>query len=201
MEVIDSKEKENAANTIIRFLNAANSVKDKEIGLHQTSHFDYIGKKQDETGDYYNIQYGWPQSGCVSVSFAITNDKDVLEQSLLSWPANEHGYAPAIVSCSINTQPKGEQIMMANFAPKNEIMPGLSINVDFGIDTGTEEFTTLEEIGNNPNAIRLLEIATGDLKTAEVYGDFDYRTVFCSDGSVQFCQASKAAPKGINRGK
>ena len=202
MEVIDSKEKENAANAIIRFVNAANSVRNKEIGLKNTSIFDYIGQKSDETGWYYNIQYGWPQSGCVSVSFAVTNDKDVLEQSLIScWPAGEDGYAPAVVSCSVNTQPKDKQIIVANFAPKTEIMPGVSINIDFGIDTGTEEYTTLEEIGNNPNAIKLLGIATGDLENAEVYGDFDYKTVIRSDGTVQFCQAGKAEPKEMNRGK
>lgn len=55
MEVIDSEEKEIAANNIIRFVNAANSVKDKEIGLYQTSHFDYVGDKQDETGEFYHI--------------------------------------------------------------------------------------------------------------------------------------------------
>ena len=199
MEVIDSEEKEIAANNIIRFVNAANSVKDKEIGLYQTSHFDYVGDKQDETGEFYHIQYGWPQSGCVWVKFAITNDKKVLDKSLLCWPENEYGFAPAIVSCCINTQPKGKQLMMGNFAPKNEIMPGLSINIDFGIDTGTERFSTLEEIGNNLNAIRLLEIATGDLKNAEIYGNFDYRSVFCSDGSVQFCHATRAKAEENHR--
>lgn len=199
MEVTDSKEK--AVKAIIRFVNAANSVRDKEIGLQKTSLFDYIGQKQDETGSYYNIQYGWPQSGCVSVSFAMTNDKAVLEKSLLRWPADEDGYSPAVVSCSVNTQPEGEQIIMANFADKNEIMPELSMNIGFGINTGTEEYTTLEEIGNNPNAIKLLEIAAGDLERAEVYGDFDYGTVIRSDGTVQFCQARKAEPKERNRGK
>ena len=199
MEVTDSKKE--AVKAIIRFLNAANLVRDKEIGLRNTSNFDYIGLKSDETGSYYNIQYGWPQSGCVSVSFAMTNDKAVLDKSLLRWPADEDGYSPAILSCSVNTQPEGEQIIMANFAPKTKTMPELSINIDFGINTGTEEYTTLEEIGNNPNAIKLLGIAADDLERAEVYGDFDYRTVICSDGTVQLCQASKAEPKEMNRGK
>lgn len=71
---------------------------------------------------------------------------------------------------SIYAPPAGKDIIMANFAPKIQT-GGIGINMNFGIDIGTQEHSSLSAIEANPNALQMLDIATSDLSQAQILGD------------------------------
>ena len=45
------------------------------------------------------------------------------------------------------------------------------VSINFGVDTGTQEHTSLSEIEANPNALKMLDIATLDLSKAQILGE------------------------------
>ncbi len=130
----------------------------KEIALPSNQHFsiDQISNpNKEQEGDYrYIIQYGFPQSGCVSVNFGYSHKNNSFTVDNISV------YAP----------PVGENIIMANFSPQTQVGE-IGISVNFGIDTGTQEHKSLSEIEANPNALRMLDIATSDLSRAQILGE------------------------------
>lgn len=143
---------------IDNFFRAAIKYYGKEIGLASNQHFS-IDKicdiKKEENGEYrYNIQYGFPQSGCVSMDFIYSKKSNLFTVDAISV------YAP----------PAGENITMANFAP--QIQTGeIGISINFGMDMGTQEHKSIQEIEENPNALKMLEIATADLNEAQILGN------------------------------
>lgn len=130
----------------------------KEIGLTSNQHFsiDQISDPdKEQAGEYrYVIQYGFPQSGCVSLHFGYSQESNSFTVNKVSV------YAP----------PVGENIIMANFAPQTQVGE-IGISVNFGIDMGTQEHTSLSEIEANPNALKMLDIATLDLSQAQILGE------------------------------
>ena len=130
----------------------------KEISLNSNQQFsiDQISDTdKEQTGEYrYIIQYGFPQSGGVSMHFSYSQESNSFTINKVSV------YAP----------PVGENIIMANFAPQTQVGE-IGINVNFGIDMGTQEYTSMSEIEVNPNALKMLDIATLDLSQAQILGE------------------------------
>lgn len=130
----------------------------KEIGLVSNQEFSITqirDKEREKEGKTkYMIQYGFPQSGCVSVGFSYSEEDKSFSMD------NVSVFAP----------PAGEPIMMANFAPQEEI-EGVSIKFKMGMDMGTEKHETLKEIEENPNALKMIDIAIRDLSRAQILGE------------------------------
>ena len=107
----------------------------KEVALPSNQYFSInqvIDEEKDKDGEYnYKIQYGFPQSGCVSMNF---------------------GYSQESNSFSIKSG-------------------GVGISENFGLDTGTQKHSKLNEIEENPNALKMLDIAISDLDKAQVLGE------------------------------
>lgn len=132
-----------------------------EIGLSSNQYFsiDQICDSEEEQSDELNFvaQYGFPQSGGVTINFKVSKVKEERKTITI---CNVNVYAP----------PKEKKIMIANFSP--EIQTGyVGISANFGLDVGTEEHTSTEEIEANPNALKMLEIATEDLNQAQILGE------------------------------
>ncbi len=129
----------------------------KEVGLISSQHFgiDQIcDPEKEKNGEFrYAIQYGFPQSGCVIMNFGYSKAENVFTIDKISV------YAPPI----------GEDLIMANFGP--QLQDGLvGINVNFGMDAGTQEHTSISEIERNPNASKMLDLALTDLSQAQILG-------------------------------
>ena len=153
-----ANENSQASKKLDRFFRTAIAYYGKEIGLTYNQHFgiDQIcDPEKEEEGEYrYAMQYGFPQSGCVSLRFGYS-DKD-------------HSFT--IDDITVYAQPAGENMMVANFAPQTQIGP-IGIQANFGIDMGCEKYTTLRAIDENPNALRMLDMATADLMEARILGE------------------------------
>lgn len=130
----------------------------KEIALESNQNFsiDQIVNDEDlQKGIYdYQVQYGFPQSGCVSLGFSYSEPEQ-------SFSINEVTvYAPSA----------DKEFVVANFAPKVDLGV-MSVSANFGVDVGTTKHTTTEEIANNPNALNMLDFANNDLDKAQVLGE------------------------------
>lgn len=151
-------ENRNASKKIDIFFRTALKYYGKEIGLtsNQIFSIDQIcDSDKEQEGEYsYVIQYGFPQSGCISMNFSYSQKSNSFTVDKISV------YAPPI----------GENIIMANFAPQVQEGP-IGISVNFGIDMGTQEHSSIQEIEGNPNALKMLDIATSDLNQAQVLGE------------------------------
>lgn len=147
-----------ASQKIERFFRIALNYYGKEIGLTSNQHFsiDQIcDSEKAESGEYsYVIQYGFPPSGCVSMGFSYSQKENAFLADKISV------FAP----------PVGENIIMANFAPRFQDGP-ISISVNCGMDMGTQEHTSMQEIEENPNALKMLDIAIADLSEAQILGE------------------------------
>lgn len=132
----------------------------KEIALESNQSFSieqiYDLEKQN-AGEYrYKIQYGFPQSGCVSMNFGYSE--------------KTKKFTVAADEVSIYVPPVGEELVMANFS--QQLYGGLgSIGINLGADMGTLKYTGIDEIASNPNAVKLLSIATEDLCRAQILGE------------------------------
>lgn len=130
----------------------------KEIGITSNQYFGInkiYNKENEQLGEYeYIIQYGFPQSGCVNMNFKYYRKTKSF----------------TLDKISVYAQPANQSYYTANFAPQTQIGE-TSINMNFGMDTGTQEHTTLDEIENNPNALKMLDSAISDLKQAKILGD------------------------------
>lgn len=147
-----------ASKKIDSFFRTALKYYGKEIGLtsNQIFSIDQIcSSDKVQEGEYkYKIQYGFPQSGCVSMNFSYSQKSNSF----------------IIDKISVYAPPIGENIIMANFAPQLQEGP-IGINVNFGIDMGTQEHSSIQKIEENPNALKMLDIATSDLNKAQVLGE------------------------------
>ena len=127
----------------------------KEIAIPSNQNFmiERIVDKGEEDSYYFHIQYGFPQSGSVILGF-LYSLKD---------------HSASLKRISVSTQSADKEFLMANYNPK-ETIGALGININFGIDTGTEEYNSFEEIEKNPNALKMLDFAIDDLKEAKILG-------------------------------
>ena len=65
--------------------------------------------------------------------------------------------------------PEKENIIMANFATPLQDGP-IGVDINFGMDMGTKSHTSIDEIEENPNALKMIELATSDLSKAQILG-------------------------------
>lgn len=133
----------------------------KMIGLGSNQFFSIeqvCDEHKKSVGEYlYRIQYGFPQSGgvCVNISYS-SNDNSIF-----------------INDIAVYAVPNSASTVTATVAPELQIehMEESSIKLNFGIDLGTREYTSLEEIQNNPEALQMIEMAIVDLSRAQVLDD------------------------------
>lgn len=140
------------------FLRTSLAFMGKEICLPSNQYFgiEQIVDEEKNTQEIYEyaIQYGFPQSGCISTRISYSKQKKSIE-------VNEF---------EVYAQPADEQIMMSNFVPEEKI-DEINIKVHFGADIGTIQHSTPDEIDANPNAVKTIKIAINDLSKAEILGE------------------------------
>lgn len=161
------------------FFRAAIKYWGKEISLPSNQFFSV---DQIRGEDRCTIQYGYPQSGGVILDFVLPQ-----------------GTKPIIIDkISVFAPPIGADISMANFA--SQLQEGsIGISVNLGMNMGTQEHSSIQNIGENPNALNILDIAADDLNHAEVLGEFRAAVPEESD-RIPWCnstQISKEKGKSI----
>lgn len=156
----------------------------KEIALDSNQYFSIDQIRNDENlqkGIYdYKVQYGFPQSGCISLGFSFKEDDESFSMDKITV------YAP----------PADKEFIVANFAPQADFS-GLSVSTNFGLDMETKEHTSCAEISQNPNALNMLDLAIGDLEKAEVLGECRLEVPIESE-RIPMCHS---ANKPLNKGK
>ena len=129
----------------------------KEVSVPSDQHFgieEYINDPDIPDGEHrYIIQYGYPQSGCVSVNFSYSDAE---------------GFA--ITGVEVFAPPEGQDFVMANYTPETELGE-IGISMSFGLPIGTVEHKTPEDIERNPNAVKMLDFAINDLTQAKEHGE------------------------------
>ena len=150
----------NADEKATLFLQKALKLYGKELSIPSNQPF-FISEIEDEeskkTGNpKIRVQYGFPQSGSVCVDFNIIIDEKKAEMT----------------DVVVFTQPSDKDIIMANYAPQSKTGE-VTINANFGMNTGTQKYATFKEIDENPNALKLLDIAIEDLDNAIIHGPFN----------------------------
>lgn len=151
MEVQGTKTK------VIKLLKLAFSYYGKEILLPSKQYFNFIQINDQENsikGKYdYQIQYGFPQSGSVIIKF--------------SYFQKEHSFSVDKISVFA---PSADKLFdVVNFVPQVNI-DELGISANFGLDIDTKEHTSSIEIEQNPNALKMLDMAINDLSQATILG-------------------------------
>ena len=139
------------------FLKTSLTFAGKEVCLPSNQHFNIdqiLDENNDEEVFDYVIQYGYPQSGCVSAHIRYLKRKCAIE----------------VTKFDVYAQPADQQIMMSTFTPEEEIGE-LTIKASFGMDLGTIKHSTTHEIEDNPNAITTIKMAINDIAKAEVLGE------------------------------
>lgn len=130
----------------------------KEIALDSKNSFVICQIRNDENlrkGIYnYQIQYGFPQSGCITLSFSF----------------REKNKSFSIDEITIYAPQADKEFILAHFDPQTNI-DELKIKERYAIDVGIKSHTTLPEIAQNSNALNMLNFAIGDLEKAEVLGE------------------------------
>lgn len=130
----------------------------KEIVLGSNQYFsiDQIRNGENlQMGIYdYRIQYGFPQSGCITIDFSFDEDSKSFSIN------NIIVYAP----------PADKEFVVANYAPQ-VTLGEMNVSANFGIDMHTEKHASIEAISQNPNALNMLDFASDDLDKAEVLGE------------------------------
>ena len=155
----------------------------KEISLPTTQHFSFDqinDEKNSIEGKYdYHIQYGFPQSGSVSMGFSYLEDSNSFSINKISV------YAP----------PADKEFVVANFAPQSDF-GAISVSANFGLDMNTIEHTSSGEIEQNPNAQKMLDMAINDLSQAEILGECRVAVPIGSD-RIPLCNTTN---KPLNKG-
>lgn len=142
------------SQALAEFLNISASYIGKEIELQSKQPFFISYNIEDETMPRYQFQYGWPQSGSVFLSI-ITDGK----------------YKNQVFRVSVTAPSADKEFVTATFSEKKDFARSLSVDVGFGIDMSFNKHTTFAEIEANPNAMRMIELATQDLSKAVVLGE------------------------------
>ena len=147
---------------IKNFVNASLMYNGKLIAFPSNQVFsitEIIKQKKDndskDEGVVYRIQYGFPDSGCVSVKLKIIGKKGTV--------FDVEVYAP----------PADKPMITANFASDANVISELGVHFQTGVDMGTVKHSTEEEIDANPNALQMLDIAISDLNDALIIGDYN----------------------------
>lgn len=158
----------------------------KEVGLQSSQHFgiDQIRDSELESEGKYKfmMQYGFPQSGAVCIHFTYAPEESEV----------------ALDKVSVYALPEGEQAFVANMAPTYQEGP-VSVSLNFGMDLGTIEHTTSAEIDANPNALKMLDVATSDLLKGQILGEC---MVAVPEGSDTIpCCTSRKIEKDKGRGR
>lgn len=145
------------AEKIKKLLEIVLSYYGKEIALSSVQHFSFdqiIDEENSIQGKYkYHIQYGFPQSGCVNMIINYRKDVNSFSVDKISV------YAPT----------SDKDFVVTNFIPQFEL-DNLNVSENFGVDIGTIEHTSSIDIEQNPNAMKMLDMAINDLSQAEVLG-------------------------------
>lgn len=76
----------------------------------------------------------------------------------------------SIDKISVYAPTSDKEFIIANFAPQYEVNE-LSINANFGLDMDTKKHTSSIDIEQNPNALKMLDMAINDLSQAEIIGE------------------------------
>ena len=167
-----------------KLLKIALSYYGKEISLPSTQlfSFDQINAKENSIEGKYNyqIQYGFPQSGCVIMGFSYFEESNSF----------------SIDKISVHAPTADKEFIVANFAPQSGF-GGLSISANFGLDMDTKEHTSSVEIEQNPNALKMLDMAINDLGQAEILGECRVAVPMGSD-RIPLCNT---IDKPLNKGK
>ena len=156
----------------------------KEIALESNQYFSIdqiVDEEKQQQGEYqYRIQYGYPSSGCVSMKFCYSEKND----------------SGSITEVTVDAPPADKEMIIATFAPQSQIN-GIKISANFGLDMGTVQHKSLSAIANNPNALKMIDIAISDLCQAEILGECGI--VVPADSNLIPC--SNSTNKPYNKGK
>lgn len=156
----------------------------KEIALDSNQYFGIDQIRNDENLQKgicdYHVQYGFPQSGCITLNFSFKKEDKSFSIDKITV------YAP----------PKDKEFIIANFAPQADF-GGLNVSANFGADMETKGHTSIAEISQNPNALNMLDFAIGDLEKAEVLGECRLEVPIGSE-QIPMCHSTN---KPLNRGK
>ncbi len=152
-----SENMKEAEEKILRFFDQGILYFGKEIHLGSNQNFQIeqivSGESLQPGRSYYHMQYGYPQSGCVSIKF------DYFEKEGFS-----------LTDISVDAPPADKEMTLATFAP--QFTDGeVSVGINFGLDNGTVEHNDVASIAANPNALKMLKFAADDLEQAEVLGE------------------------------
>ncbi len=143
------------------FLKTSLKLMGKEIALPSNYHFSINQIVDDDEDSYlYHVQYGFPQSGGVSLIFKYSPYEGTLrikEYSVFAPRPEDNITSSSFASITANQEVKD--------------IPELGISFEFGIDINTEEYKTLEEINKNPNALDMLTDAITNLNQAKILGE------------------------------
>lgn len=163
-------------NKIVLFLKTSFQYAGDEISIASGQYFEMDELvEEDAELDFskkihrFVIQYGFPQSGCIYVDFQLDTERNHMTISEVSV------YAP----------PVGSEVTMADFRPVSNT-DGFIVAAHFGLDCGTVQHSGLQAISENENALKIIDIATEDLKGATIIGDCDH-IVSSDNGRFPLC--------------
>lgn len=129
----------------------------KEIVLSSNQHYSInqiIDESINNNETKYSIQYGFPQSGCISMIFSYKKEENQIIINKVTV------YAPE----------KDKELLMATFSPQfND--GAFNVKTNIGLDMDTKEYSNPEDIEQNPNALKILDIAISDLEQAQIIGE------------------------------
>lgn len=154
----------------------------KEIVLGSNQYFsiDQIRNGENlQMGIYdYRVQYGFPQSGCITLDFSF----------------DEESKSFSINNITVYAPPADKEFVVANYAPQ-VTLGEMNVSANFGIDMHTEKHTSIETISQNPNALNMLAFASDDLDKAEVLGECGLEVPLGSK-KIPMCNSTNKPYKG-----
>ncbi len=162
---------------INNFFKASLTYFDSEIILPTNQHFsidevvDEDNSQDDEVS--YVIQYGFSNSGGIILEFTYSD-------------TDRSFYIDRV---KVFAPPAGEDILMAVYSQDIEV-ENVGISVRIGIKTGVVEHTSLKAIESNPNALKMLDIATYDLIRARVVGEFP-NNALNTNSNISHCRSKR----------
>ena len=163
----------NISQKINNFFGTAIKYHGEEIALQSNQYFSIdqiVNDDKEQDGKYdYHIQYGFPQSGCISMKFTYSE--------------NENAFS--INDISIYVPPANQELIIANYAPEMQFGE-MQIQTNIGVDMKTQKYSNLSEIELNPNAIKMLDMAISDLQNALVIGE-NKQTVSIGSDIIPCC--------------
>ena len=146
------------------FYRSAAVYMDKEIALNHSNHFSMEVSNVGDKDFRLRIQYGFPQSLCVSMQTDCTFHEGEC-------------YEVNVTKFTVFAPPPNQPLLNTDYTINglNPEMSELSVSVSSAYDgLGTiQEYSSREDIAGNPNAIKVLQGAIDDLRTALTIGEFN----------------------------